>query len=124
MQLIFINISTSELVIVLLVVMVLFGPKKLPDIVRFLGKLFNDIKHASEEVKREITQSTQGITEDLKKAGEQIRQEIDNSSKTVMDAVPRASIRTFEKSKPEEKAQTESQNNTKQEDSPSEGNNA
>jgi len=124
MHLIFINISTSELVIVVLVVMVLFGPKKLPDIVRFLGKLFNDIKHASEEVKREITQSTQGITEDLKKAGEQIRQEIDSSTKTVMEAVPRASIRTFEKSNPDEKAPNESQKQTKQEDSSPEGNNA
>jgi TatA/E family protein of Tat protein translocase len=97
MQLLFINISTSELVIVFLVVLLLFGPRKLPEIVRFLGKLFNDIKRAGDEVKREITQSTAGISEELKKTGEQIRKEVEATGNQVMEAIPRPSIRHFEK---------------------------
>lgn len=97
MEILFINISTSELVIVFLVLMLLFGPKKLPEMVRFFGKLFNDIKQAGEEVKREITQSTGGIGEDLRKTGEQFRKEVESAGNQVMEAIPRPSIRHFEK---------------------------
>lgn len=93
----FLNISTSELLIVLLVVLLLFGPQKLPEIIRMAGKLINDIKHASEEVKREITQASSGFDKEVMDAAREIRTEAEKAKKQVLEAVPRPSMRTFER---------------------------
>src|SRR5476649_185576 len=52
--LLFLNIGTSEMVLIMFVVLLLFGGDKLPTIARGLGKGIRDFKDASEGVKREI----------------------------------------------------------------------
>ncbi len=52
--LLFLNIGTPELILILFVALLLFGGNKLPELARGLGKGMRDFKDASEGVKREI----------------------------------------------------------------------
>ena len=50
----FSSIGTSELLIIVLVVLVLFGTKQLPHIIRSLAKGWRDIQRTTQDVKDEI----------------------------------------------------------------------
>ncbi len=50
----FSNLFSTDMVVIVLVALVLFGGDKLPEIARGLGKGIRDFKDASEGVKREI----------------------------------------------------------------------
>jgi sec-independent protein translocase protein TatA len=50
----FSNLFSTDMVLIVIVALVLFGGDKLPEIVRGLGKGIRDFKEASEGVKREI----------------------------------------------------------------------
>jgi sec-independent protein translocase protein TatA len=52
--LLFLNIGSSEMVLIVFVALLLFGGEKLPEIARGLGKGIRDFKDASEGIKREI----------------------------------------------------------------------
>ena len=46
--------SFSETIFLLLLALIIFGPKKLPEIARQIGKLLNDFKRTSNEFKSQI----------------------------------------------------------------------
>jgi sec-independent protein translocase protein TatA len=52
--LLFLNIGTPEMILIIFVALLLFGGNKLPEIARGLGKGIRDFKDASEGVKREL----------------------------------------------------------------------
>jgi TatA/E family protein of Tat protein translocase len=60
----------SEILLILLAILVLFGADKLPELARGLGKGLNEIRKASDEIKNELLQHTAEIhrdVDDLKK---------------------------------------------------------
>jgi sec-independent protein translocase protein TatA len=61
-------LSGSDLMIIMIVVLMLFGGDKLPELARGLGKGIRDFKNASEDVKREINNQINSYEE--KKAEE------------------------------------------------------
>jgi sec-independent protein translocase protein TatA len=48
------NLGGPDLFIILLIVLVLFGAKKLPDLARSLGQSVNEFRKAREEIDREL----------------------------------------------------------------------
>jgi sec-independent protein translocase protein TatA len=48
------NLGGPDLFIILLIVLVLFGAKKLPDLARSLGQSMNEFRKAREEIDREF----------------------------------------------------------------------
>ena len=79
----FFDISGGEILVILLVVFIIFGPDKIPEIARWFGKGMNEIKKATSEIQQEITRETG----DLKKTTSKIRDEINKQTKEVTDAV-------------------------------------
>jgi TatA/E family protein of Tat protein translocase len=66
MNLLFLNsIGTGEFILIILVVLMLFGSKGVPDIVKNLGKGMREIKAASDEIKRDIQNSALEMRRDL-----------------------------------------------------------
>ena len=65
----FLNMGGSEIMLILAVVLLLFGGKKLPELARDLGKGIRDFKDASEGVKREIHRNinSMDIDDELKR---------------------------------------------------------
>jgi len=59
-------IGWSELLIILVIVLIFFGPKRLPELAEALGKSIQKFKQASKDAKEEIKS---GIKEDKDKLG-------------------------------------------------------
>ncbi len=90
--LLFFDISTGEIVIILMVVFIVFGPSKIPELSKKLGRGIYEIKRASNEIKREIDTEVRKLERDV---------DLD-AKKPVKKTTPK---------KPEEKAETESKEN-------------
>ncbi len=58
-------ISGSEIFIILVVVLVLFGAKKIPELAKGLGKGMREFKKATEDIKKEINESSNDIKKDI-----------------------------------------------------------
>lgn len=59
-------ISGGEIFIVMIVVLLLFGANRIPEIARGLGKGMNEFKKATDDIKREINDSSEGVVDDIK----------------------------------------------------------
>ncbi len=73
-------ISGGEIVVVLLVVVMLFGADKIPEIARGLGKGIKEVRNAANDIKQEINNST-SKNEDLNELKNQLKEgkkEMDN----------------------------------------------
>ena len=46
--------GTSEILVIFLLVLVLFGPDKLPDLARQIGQVVRKIRHASDDLKSQL----------------------------------------------------------------------
>lgn len=77
----FLNIGGAEMMLILAVVLLLFGGKKLPELARGLGKGIREFKDASEGVKREIHRNINTMNVDTA-AKEEEEKEQPNSVQT------------------------------------------
>ncbi len=59
----------SELLIILVIILIFFGPRKLPEVAEAIGKSLQKFKKASREVREEIESESMKITEDKDKQG-------------------------------------------------------
>lgn len=80
----FFFISGQEIMVILVIVVMLFGANKIPEIARGLGKGMRQIKDATNDIKKEINESAkkQGIDTDL--AGD-IQKEINQVKDNIDD---------------------------------------
>jgi len=54
LKLLLFDFGAGEIMLVVLAILLVFGPGKIPEIARNLGKFINEIKRASEDIKTEI----------------------------------------------------------------------
>jgi len=73
----------SEIIIVILVVLLLFGAKSIPDMARMLGKGMNEFRRASDEIKREFRENTSDITDVVDEAKNELNKEVKEVSSAV-----------------------------------------
>ena len=57
----FFNIGGQELIFIFLIVLLLFGAKKIPELARGLGKGMRDFKKATEDINEEVTKDKNEI---------------------------------------------------------------
>ncbi len=69
------NLGFQEVVIIFIIALVIFGPRKLPDLGKSLGKSLAEFKRASNELKRTWEDEVRAETDELKK----IQRDIDAS---------------------------------------------
>ncbi|MGQ1946198.1 twin-arginine translocase TatA/TatE family subunit [Geofilum sp. OHC36d9] len=75
MTLFLFGISMGEVVLVFLVVLMLFGSRKIPELARALGKGMNEFRKAADDIKREFETAADDLKEDLSEIGQGVRQE-------------------------------------------------
>lgn len=77
-------IGAPEVFVILLIVVMLFGADKIPDIARGLGKGMRQIKDATNEIKKEINDSAikkdieANLVQDIKKDIAELNENIDD----------------------------------------------
>lgn len=71
-------ISFEEITVILVFAVIIFGPKKIPEIARGLGEGVRAMKKATEEIKREILDSADTINpvKDIKDTIEETKNEL------------------------------------------------
>jgi TatA/E family protein of Tat protein translocase len=62
----FLNLGGGEIMVVLLVVLLFFGSKSIPNLARGLGKGLREFREASEGIKKEIERSANSIEQETK----------------------------------------------------------
>lgn len=74
MKLYFLFIGGPEIFVILLIVVMLFGADKIPEIARGLGKGIRQVKDATNEIKREINESVekQDVAEEVNEIKKQL----------------------------------------------------
>ncbi|MBJ10032.1 MAG: twin-arginine translocase TatA/TatE family subunit [Flavobacteriales bacterium] len=70
----FLFISTQEIFVILIIVVMLFGSKKIPELARSLGKGIRELKDASNDIRREI----QSSADEIKKEAKEIDKDLKN----------------------------------------------
>ncbi len=100
-MLLFLNdISGSEVLVILIVVLMFFGSKSIPGIAQTLGKTMRQIKDASDELKHEIKKSGVDIKKDLnlegiiQKTTKDIQQPLDQYVEDIEDAIKYEPVKT------------------------------
>lgn len=80
----FLFIGGPEVFIILLIVVMFFGADKIPEIARGLAKGISQVKNATNDIKREITNSVEktgvdvNVTKDIKKVVDDVKENIDD----------------------------------------------
>ena len=69
------NLGMGELLVILIVVLLLFGSKKIPEIAQGLGKGIREFKKSIKEVEEQIT-TPNNVVSDLKKSVKDIGEHI------------------------------------------------
>ena len=73
MNYIILFIGGPEILIIMLVVVMLFGSKKIPEIARGLGKGIREMKDASNDIRREIRSSANSVNEEAQKVEKELK---------------------------------------------------
>ncbi|HET9793710.1 MAG TPA: TatA/E family twin arginine-targeting protein translocase [Thermoanaerobaculia bacterium] len=60
------SIGMPELILIFIVALIVFGPKKLPEIGKSLGKGLAEFKKASDDFKQSIQREVDGLKEEAK----------------------------------------------------------
>jgi TatA/E family protein of Tat protein translocase len=90
-QLLFLDISGGEFLIILVAVFFIFGPKKMPEIARKMGRTMNELKKASSDITREFREETNSIRNELLSARESVRRETEVITKEVSETFVKVS---------------------------------
>lgn len=80
------DFSFSEMLVIILVIVVLFGPKKIPEMARELGRGVRKMRGAMEDIKTEILKDADNPVSEIKK-------EIEEVKKSVKDINPMKDIK-------------------------------
>ena len=82
-------IGFQELVFIIFIAVLVFGPDKIPEIARGLGEGVRAMREATDEIKREVMTAAEKIdvSKDLKDTAKDIQEEIDEAKKEIEDTV-------------------------------------
>lgn len=68
--------SGGELILVVLVILLLFGADKIPEVARMFGKGMREFRKATDDIKREFNEETKEIKEEIETEKENLTEKI------------------------------------------------
>ena len=129
------DVSGSEIIVVMLVILLFFGSKSIPSIAKTMGKALYQIRNATAEIQNEIKSSSVEITKDINLSNiltekqeellapmDQVYTDIENTVHYSGDMGKKSSINTVETSEAINKEINSNQNNFINNDSSSDNN--
>jgi Tat protein translocase TatB subunit len=68
------DVSPSELIVILLVALIVFGPKRLPEMARKLSSIVREIQGAAGELQRGLEKEVRELTDPIREATKPLRE--------------------------------------------------
>ncbi len=102
--LLFLDISGGEIIIILLVILIVLGPDKIPEFAKKAGNVMRFVRKATNDIKTEINKETDAVQEPFKSA----YQEVSAFSKNANDAMKS----TLDEIEQDEKTESKTGNKT------------
>ncbi|MEJ5244970.1 MAG: twin-arginine translocase TatA/TatE family subunit [Bacteroidota bacterium] len=75
------DVGGGELLLILLAIVILFGPKKIPEVAQFLGKGLRQFRQAQSEIQTQISKIQQEVSDEINVINKEI--DINNSETAV-----------------------------------------
>jgi len=78
------NLGPMELISILVIALLVFGPRKLPELAKSLGRAMNEFKKASRDIQKELHETTKEIEkkdQDIQKELHETTQELEKEDK-------------------------------------------
>lgn len=75
------NVGLGEMVVIVIIALLVFGPEKLPEVARQAARFFSQIRSATDDVRRVLSEETANIKQPL----EDTRREIESIAKPIDD---------------------------------------
>ncbi|MDO9256554.1 MAG: twin-arginine translocase TatA/TatE family subunit [Bacteroidales bacterium] len=76
--LLFLDISGGELLVIMLVVFLVFGPEKMPEMARKAGRLMNQMKKASSDLTREFKKETSVLQNEITAVQSKVKDQVES----------------------------------------------
>ena len=83
----FLFISGQEIFVIMIVVLLLFGADKVPEIARGIGKGMRDFRKATDEIRREIETSTRDIRNEMSDVQNTVQREVSDISGNIQNNI-------------------------------------
>ena len=82
-------LAFQEVVVILVIAVLIFGPKKIPEIARGLGEGLRAMRDATDQIKREVMESAEKANPapEIQKTQQEIQKEIDDARKQIDEAI-------------------------------------
>src|SRR5210317_686526 len=96
------GLGMQELIIILIVALLIIGPKKLPDLARSLGKALRELKGAADDFKHNLDIDPGALT-----PRSNIKTTHETPAKETIETVPENNDKTVEETDKEEKSSIE-----------------
>ena len=79
------DLSFGEIFVIFLAIVILFGPKKIPQIARELGQGLRKMRGAVDDIKQEIRKETDKPISEIRDEIEKAKKEIENPNKPTQE---------------------------------------
>ena len=79
------DLSFGEIFVIFLAIVILFGPKKIPQIARELGQGLRKMRGAVDDIKQEIMKETDEPISEIRDEIEKAKKEIENRDKPTQE---------------------------------------
>jgi TatA/E family protein of Tat protein translocase len=89
------SVGPTELILIFIVALLVFGPKKLPEIGKSVGKALREFKKASEEIKGRIEEEIQAS--EIKDIGKDIKAEVQGLHDEIKKEIPMLPLEDLKK---------------------------
>lgn len=92
----FIGMGTTEILVVLLIALAIFGPQRMVDIARKMGRFVREVSKVGSQLTKTLTEENlptqeKQIVQDLKKIGSEIRQTVTDAARPASDTARQVS---------------------------------
>lgn len=77
------DVGGGELILILLVVLLLFGPNKLPELARSVGKGLRSVRKAQEDLTQQIRDISAEVAEPIKDTTVQVKTDVEAIGRTM-----------------------------------------
>lgn len=82
LPLLFFDIGSGELFVVLLLVLIFFGPRQIPSIARSIGKGLYELRRASDQIKREVMEEAEKVKSQVRIEDDSVPSSVNNPGET------------------------------------------